>query len=104
MNVTRIERLRKMLELEPDDAFCLYSLGQEHASAGAHAEAIAWYDRALEADPSMSYACYHKARSLEATGDVEGAIATLRQGLEIARSHGDGKAAGEIQAALDELT
>lgn len=61
----RIEQLRRLLEAEPGDAFCLYSLGQEYARRGDHATAVSHYDLALQSDPDYCYAYYHKAKSLE---------------------------------------
>ena len=103
-NGDRIALLRKMLEAEPTDAFCLYSMGQEHAKQGALLEAVEWYDRTLNADPDYCYAYFHKARALEQLGKQEDAVATLRLGLEHARACGDSHAASEIASYLDALS
>jgi len=103
-NGDRIALLRKMLEAEPMDAFCLYSMGQEHAKQGALLEAVEWYDRTLKADPDYCYAYFHKARVLEQLGKQEEAITTLRAGLEHARVCGDSHAASEIASYLDALS
>lgn len=100
----RIALLRKMLEAEPTDAFCLYSMGQEHAKQGALLEAVQWYDRTLEADPDYCYAYFHKARALEQMGKADEAAATLRSGLQQARACGDSHAAAEIASYLGALT
>jgi tetratricopeptide (TPR) repeat protein len=100
---SRIAQLMKLLDAEPDDAFCLYSLAQEHARAGEPQEAIAFYDRTIAADPSYCYAFFHKARLQEEAGDVAGARQTLEAGLTQARAAGDAKAIAEIEAFLDEI-
>lgn len=100
----RIALLRKMLEAEPTDAFCLYSMGQEHAKQGALLEAVQWYDRTLEADPDYCYAYFHKARALEQLGKSAEAVSTLSTGLAHARSCGDSHAAAEIASYLDSLS
>mgnify|MGYP003575014090 CR=1 FL=1 len=99
----RIAKLKSMLEAEPDDAFCMYGLAMEHARLGRMQEAVAWFDQTLSVDPDHCYAYFHKAKVQERAGDVEAATATLREGLERARSIGDGKAAGELEAYLDQL-
>jgi tetratricopeptide (TPR) repeat protein len=99
-----LEQLQKLLAAEPDDPFLLYGMAQEHARAGNHAEALAWYDRCLAADPRYAYAYFHKARSQEALGDTGGAIATLRAGQAAARSGADHHALFEISGYLDELS
>ncbi|MCA9286859.1 MAG: tetratricopeptide repeat protein [Phycisphaerales bacterium] len=100
----RIEQLRRLLDKEPNDAFCLYGLGQEYARRGDSTSAVQWYDRAIAADPDMSYAYFHKARVLQEADDIDGAVATLRAGLEAARRANDAKATNEIAGYLDELT
>ena len=99
----RIEQLTKMLQAEPDDAFCMYGLALEYAKRGDLDEAASWFDRTIAADPRQCYAYFHKARSQQEAGDATSAQATLRAGLKQARAIGDLKAASEIEAFLDEL-
>ncbi|MCA9290666.1 MAG: tetratricopeptide repeat protein [Phycisphaerales bacterium] len=100
----RIDQLRKLLEAEPDDAFCLYGLAQEYAKLGDPQKALAYFDRTIAADPAYCYAYFHKARVLDSIDDTGAAVATLRSGLEQARACGDAHAASEIASYLDELT
>ena len=99
----RLAVLLAMLEKEPGDAFCLYGIAQEHAARGAHAEAIAWFDRTIAAEPTHGYAFFHKAKVLEEARRVPEAVAALRAGLARARTVGDRKAASEIEGYLDAL-
>lgn len=99
----RITKLMALLEADPQDAFCLYGVAMEHAKTGRHEEAIAWFDRALAADPDHCYAYFHKAKSQEEAGDNAAAADTLRAGLARARQTGDTQALREIAAYLDEL-
>lgn len=98
-----IEQLEALLASEPGDAFLMYGLGQAHLKAGGHEEAIAWFDRTIEADPGHCYARYFKARALEACGDHGGAVRVAEEGLRVARATGDMKAGSELSALLDEL-
>lgn len=100
----RIDKLTRLLEAEPNDAFCLYGLAQEYGKVGRFEEAVAMYDRTLSADPDTFYAYFHKARCLDELGRREEAIATLRAGLQRSSVAGDAKAASEIRGLLDELT
>lgn len=99
-----IQDLEKLLAADPDDAFLLYGLAQEHAKAAHHDAALAAYDRCLAVDPGYCYAYFHKACTLEAAGRPDAAIATLRDGVAAAKRAGDGHALSEISAYLDELT
>ncbi len=99
----RIERLKKILESEPDDAFCLYGLAMEYATAGDAEEALRLFDRAIAADPDFCYAYFHKARVQEEHGDMAGAAETLATGRAIAEAVGDERALNEIAAYLESL-
>ena len=99
-----IAQLERLLAADPDDAFVLYALAQEHANAANHDEALGYYDRCLAVDPAYCYAYFHKARSLEALGRKADAADALRVGLEVSKKANDMKAAGEIAGYLDEIT
>ena len=101
--MSRLEKLTKLLAADPGDAFVLYALAQEHAGAGESAKAIEFFDRCIAADPKHAYAHYHKAKVLDDMGNRAGALAAINAGLEAARKGGDSKAAGELEALLDEL-
>lgn len=101
--MSRLDKLMRLLEAEPGDAFVLYGVAQEHANAARHAEAVGYFDRCLGADVDYLYAYYHKAVSQQELGDVPGARATLRAGLAAARKAADVKAMGEMQALQDSL-
>ncbi|MFW5653940.1 MAG: hypothetical protein ACOC0P_07825 [Planctomycetota bacterium] len=99
----RLARLEKMLEADPNDAFCLYSIGFEHAREDRHEEAIGWYERAMAADGSYHYAWFQKAKSLIALHREDDARTTLRDGLERAEAAGDTKATSELRELLSVL-
>lgn len=101
--MSRIAQLEKLLAMDANDTFVLYGLAQEHAKAGNHAAAVAWYDRCLAVDPVYCYAYFHKARSQQAMGEIAGAIGTLKAGQAASKQAGDMKALSEISGFLDEL-
>lgn len=99
----RLEKLRRLLELEPDDPFCLYALAQEYAKAESHEVAIGYFDRVIAVEPAHGYAYYHKARSLEAMGRPDEARDTLRRGMRAVSPAADAKAHRELQEYLQSL-
>lgn len=101
--MSRLDKLTKLLALDERDTFTLYALAQEHAKAGDHARAIAFFDRTLAVDPAYCYAYYHKARSQQASGDLPGARATVAEGLRAAHRAGDAKASGELSTLQMDL-
>jgi tetratricopeptide (TPR) repeat protein len=100
----RLAKLQAMVEAEPSDPFSLYGLAMEFAKLGRTSEALAMFDRTIQADRSYCYAYFHKAKCQEQAGDASGAVVTLAMGLQEARAVRDAKATNEIAAYLDELT
>ena len=96
----RLSQLRNLLESDPHDAFCMYAIAMEHAKTKHNLEAIAWFDRTIETDPSYCYAWYHKARCQVDAGDNEGATQTLQEGMKQADEHGDSHANEEMRSLL----
>lgn len=89
-----------MLEIDPNDAFCLYGLAHEHAKHGDQELAVEYYQKTIAVDPAYIYAYYHKAKSLEAIDRLDEAVATLRVGLAHAGEAKDEKAMREISEYL----
>lgn len=104
MTSGRIDKLRRLLESEPDDAFCLYALAQEYAKIGQHEEALRHFDRVIAVEPGHGYAYYHKARSLAAMGRVDEARDVLTRGLQGVDAAADPKAARELSEYLQALS
>jgi tetratricopeptide (TPR) repeat protein len=99
----RIEQLQRLLQIDPNDSFCLYGLAMEHAKRGDHDQAVAHFDRAIHADPNSCYAYFHKAKSLEQQGSLDLARQALATGLARAKAVGDQHAMSEISAYLFEI-
>lgn len=98
--MSRIERIRQLIEKSPGDADLRYMLAQEHAKAGDHAAAVAAYDDCLAADADYLYAYFHKAASQQSLADIPGAKATLETGVQRAKAARDPKAISELSAFL----
>ena len=96
----RLSQLRNLLESDPHDAFCMYAIAMEYAKTNHNQEAIAWFDRTIETDPSYCYAWYHKARCQFDAGDNEGATQTLQEGMKKSDEQGDSHANEEMRALL----
>jgi tetratricopeptide (TPR) repeat protein len=96
-----VEQLLKLLERSPGDDFLLYGLAIEHAKRGEHERALAYFDRAIEANAENPYHYFHKARSLEALERIDDALATLRRGSEAGHRTQDDKAVSEIAGYVD---
>ena len=102
-SIDRLSQLRNLLDKDPHDAFCMYGIAMEHAKSGQHEEAIAWFTRTIETDPSYCYAWYHKANCQDSAGDATAATKTLQDGIEHAAACGDTHAAQEMGELLEQI-
>ena len=96
----RMNKLRAMLEKQPDDAELLYCLAMEYKKVDDPAKAVECLDRVLRVDPGYCYAYYQKGHALEELGDADAAANVYREGIAAARRVGDAKAEGELSQAL----
>ena len=58
----RIEQLRRLLESDPNDAFCLYALGMEYVTQNQPGMAASHLELSLRSDADQPYAHFHLAR------------------------------------------
>ncbi len=98
----RVAALRQMLEHDPDDAFALYGLAFELKQADEVAEAERLFRRLLDRHPDQHYGYYQLGELLLAESRPDEAAAILSAGLARAEAAGDGKAAGELRALLQQ--
>ena len=100
---SRLEKLRELVEKDPQNAFVRYGLAQEMAGQGRLEEAVAQYRELLATHPEYCYAYFHCGRTLEKLGRAGEARDMYRSGMEAAARAGDQHARSELEAALAEL-
>jgi tetratricopeptide (TPR) repeat protein len=96
----RLTKLRAMLEKSPGDSFLLYATAMEFKKSGDVKSAIEYFDKTIQHDWGYAYAYFQKGQVLEGAGDIDGAKATYRAGIEAAERKGDRHAVEEISGAL----
>ncbi len=101
--MTRLEQLRKMVALQPDDAMLHYGIGLEYAKLEQPDQAIAAFERAIELDGKFSAAYYHKARTEIGAGRHDAARTTLTAGVEAAKTVDDSHLQEKMSELLDAL-
>lgn len=99
--MSRLDQLRKLAALEPNDPMTHYGVGIECINLAQWEDAVASFAAALGADEKYSAAYYHKARAEIALGRGADARATLERGMAVARTHGDWKTVNEMQDLLE---
>jgi tetratricopeptide (TPR) repeat protein len=97
----KLDKLRRMLQREPRDAFLLYGVGMELKKLKDYAGAIEHFDRVIEVDPGYCYAYFQRGQTFELLGQSEQAKEAYRAGIAAADRAGDAHAKEELTAALE---
>ncbi|MCA9259029.1 MAG: hypothetical protein KDA61_07510 [Planctomycetales bacterium] len=100
---TRREKIESMLLEEPDDVFLRYSLALELEKEGEYEASLARFSELQQDDPPYVPAFFMAGQMLARLDRIEEARAVLREGIEQARTQGDGHAAGEMGEFLAQL-
>ena len=103
MSQSRIKELRKLLELDPDDALGHFMLGREYLKENLFEEAIPAFRRVLEINPDYTAAWRQLGAAYEKAGDRQEAVQAYLQGIEVARRTRDLQSGKECAAFLRRL-
>lgn len=98
--MTRVEQLKKLVALAPNDPMSHYGLGLEYLKLQDWPAAIAAFADAVRVDAKYSAAYYHKARAELGGGQPDAAKATLAAGMATAQAVGDWHTKGEMEELL----
>ena len=100
---SKLEQLKELALLDPDDPVVHYGLGSELMRFQEYEEAAAAFRRTLELKPDYSAAHRELGKALEKLGRREEAIAAYQKGKEIACRKGDLQTEREIDVFLKRL-
>jgi Tfp pilus assembly protein PilF len=101
--VTRLEKIKEMLEADPMDVFLVFGLAMEYAKTGDHQQASQYFERALQINPEYIPAYFQQANMYLSTGEPDKARELLEKGIAVANRIGDSHAAGEMTELLHTL-
>jgi predicted Zn-dependent protease len=85
----RIEPLKKVLAMDPNDEVAWFGLGKAYMEDGNYGEAIEALESCLRVKPSYSAAYYALAQSLHKTGQTDRCREVCQQGIEVSTQNGD---------------
>ncbi len=103
MSTQRLEQLLDMLNDSPDDAFLRFALAMEYDKLGQYSESLGAFLKLRETHPDYVGLYYHLGKWFERNGNLEGAVMSYKEGIDVAQRQGDRHALGELRAALAAL-
>ena len=100
----KIERFKKVIQLDPEDVLGYYSLGEAYLENGMHGEAAEIFAKGLDKDPNHSSSYLGLAQALQVLGEKDKARQMLLKGIRVAEERGDMIPLKKMQARLAQLT
>lgn len=99
----RIEPLKRVLAVDPQDEVAWFGLGKAHMEDGNFSEAAAALRQCISVKPTYSAAYYALAQSLQRLGDVKACRAVCDTGIEVSSKNGDAMVTKNLEALKQTL-
>ena len=99
----KIEGLKEILALDPNNSFARYGMAMELAGRGETESALDEFSTLLANDPDYTAAYFMAAQTVANEARVPEAIEQLKDGIASAKRTGNNHALSEMQAMIDEL-
>lgn len=103
MEKSRIENLKEMLAVDPQDSFARYALGLEFMGSKEFEAAKDIFEELRTLDPNYAATYYQLGKVYEQLGDENSARKIYEKGIYVARSQNDMHTKSELEQALNEL-
>lgn len=81
-----IRLYKEIIEKEPSNGRAFMRVADCLDHMGNHADALIWYDKALESDPYNAEVWYNKGMTLRKTGCQEEGLSCIQKGISLAMS------------------
>jgi len=102
-NLEKIERFKKVIELDPADVLGYFSLGNAYLDAYKKDLARQTFEKAVQVDPEHSSSYYGLGQAWEALGNKEKAVEIYKQGITVADKKGDMMTQRKMEARIRNL-
>ncbi|HEV8539612.1 MAG TPA: tetratricopeptide repeat protein [Nitrospiraceae bacterium] len=100
----RIEPLKKVLAMDPNDEVAWFGLGKAYMEDGNFDEAATALESCIKVKPTYSAAYYALAQSLQKLGRIERCRQVCAQGIEVSRKNGDAMVTKNLELLQQTLT
>lgn len=99
----RIEPLKKLLTMDPNDEVAWFGLGKAYMEDGEYAEAAAALESCVRVKPAYSAAYLALAQSLQKIGRIDECRRACAQGIEVSTKNGDMMVTRSLEALTQSL-
>lgn len=103
MDKSRIDNLKEMLAVDPQDSFARYALGLEYMSAKEFDQARDIFEELRTLDPNYAATYYQLGKVYEQLGDETAARKIYEKGVYVASSQHDEHTKSELEQAMNDL-
>jgi tetratricopeptide (TPR) repeat protein len=100
----KIERYKKVIELDPNDILGYYTLGDAYLENKMYREAVEAFSKGLQVDPKHSSSYYGLGQAYEGLGEPAKARETYQKGIEVADVQGDVMPQRKMESRLRQLS
>ncbi len=101
--MSRIDKLKEMLDFSPRDNFLRHALALELVKAGDDAGARRLFEAVLNECPEYVGSYYHLGKLLERNNEIPLAIKWYEKGMAAAKEADERHAYNELQTAYEDL-
>ncbi|MFO0773055.1 MAG: tetratricopeptide repeat protein [Nitrospiraceae bacterium] len=99
----RIEPLKRVLALEPDDDVAWFGLGKAYMDDGNWNEAVEALESCIRVKPTYSAAYFALAESLKKVNRLDRCREVSAKGIEVSRTNGDAMVTKNLEHLLTTL-
>jgi predicted Zn-dependent protease len=99
----RIEPLKKVLAIDPNDDVAWFGLGKAYMDDGNFEEAVKALQQCLAVKPSYSAAYFALAQSLHKLGRIDECRAVCANGIDVSTKNGDAMVTKNLELLTSSL-
>ncbi len=99
----RIEPLKKVLAMDPNDEVAWFGLGKAYMEDANFAEAITALESCIRVKPTYSAAYLALAQSLQKSGRIEQCRQVCQQGIDVSTRNGDAMVTKNLELLTQSL-
>lgn len=99
----RIEPLKKVLAVDPNDDVAWFGLGKAYMEDGNFEDAARALERCITVKPTYSAAYFALAQSLQRLGRLEDCRRVCDKGIDVSRTNGDAMVTKNLEALKSAL-